>query len=45
MSPGHAAVIRADLAPGSYALVTWLRDYRTGRMHADQGTYELITVE
>ncbi|MEU7897356.1 hypothetical protein AB0B45_31390 [Nonomuraea sp. NPDC049152] len=45
MSPGRSAVMAADLAPGTYALVTWLPDYRTGRGHAAQGMHEIITVE
>ncbi|MEU8110564.1 hypothetical protein AB0C18_43360 [Nonomuraea muscovyensis] len=45
MSPGQSAVVRADLSPGTYALVTWLPDYRTGRGHAAQGMHEILTVE
>ncbi|WP_431896360.1 hypothetical protein [Nonomuraea sp. bgisy101] len=45
MSPGRSAIVRADLPPGPYALVTWLPDYRTGRGHAAQGMHELLTVE
>ncbi|MEW2353791.1 hypothetical protein [Spirillospora sp. NPDC029432] len=45
LSPGRSAVLAADLRPGTYALVTWLTDYRTGRMHAAQGMHEIVTVE
>lgn len=45
MSPGQSAVIQADLPPGTYALVTWLPDYRTGHGHAAQGMHEVLTVQ
>jgi len=44
LSPGRSTVISAELRPGTYALVTWVTDYRTGRMHAAQGMNEIITV-
>jgi len=45
LSPGRSTVISAELRPGTYALVTWVTDYRTGRMHAAQGMNEIITVK
>ncbi|MEU6041229.1 hypothetical protein ABZ801_38135 [Actinomadura sp. NPDC047616] len=45
LSPGRSTVISAALRPGTYALVTWMTDYRTGRMHAAQGMHEIITVK
>jgi hypothetical protein len=44
LSPGRSTVVSAELRPGTYALVTWVTDYRTGRMHAAQGMNEIITV-
>ncbi|XVQ11373.1 hypothetical protein ACQP1W_02005 [Spirillospora sp. CA-255316] len=44
LSPGRSTVISAGLRPGTYALVTWLTDYRTGRMFAAQGMHEIVTV-
>jgi hypothetical protein len=44
LSPGRSTVIAAGLRPGTYALVTWLTDYRTGRMFAAQGMHEIVTV-
>lgn len=44
LSPGRAAVLETELPAGSYALVTWVRDLRTGRMFAALGMHALITV-
>ncbi|MFB4320073.1 hypothetical protein [Actinomadura sp. 21ATH] len=44
LSPGRTAVLSVGLRPGTYALVTWITDYRTGRMHAAQGMHEIVTV-
>jgi hypothetical protein len=44
LSPGRTAVLRAELPPGEYALVTWVRDLDTGRMLAQEGMRELVTV-
>lgn len=45
LSPGQSATLSADLPSGTYALVTWVRDLRTGRMFAAQGMRALIRVE
>ncbi|MFD2765807.1 hypothetical protein [Micromonospora eburnea] len=44
-SPGRSVVLDAPLPAGRYALVTWVRDLRTGRMFAAEGMRTLITVE
>ncbi|MGI5171385.1 hypothetical protein ACQEU3_44250 [Spirillospora sp. CA-253888] len=44
LSPGRTTVLAPGLKPGTYALVTWVTDYRTGRMHAAQGMHEIVTV-
>lgn len=44
LSPGRSVTITAGLRPGSYALVTWLRDHDTGRLLAAQGMHEIVTV-
>jgi hypothetical protein len=44
LSPGRSAVLDAPLPPGEYALVTWVRDIRTGKMFAARGMRALITV-
>ncbi|MDD9375772.1 hypothetical protein M8Z33_03600 [Streptomyces sp. ZAF1911] len=45
LSPGRSVTLSAELPPGNYALVTWVRDLRTGRMFAAQGMRALIRVE
>ncbi|MGE7384278.1 hypothetical protein ACQKM2_02075 [Streptomyces sp. NPDC004126] len=45
LSPGRSATLSAELPTGNYALVTWVRDLRTGRMFAAQGMRALIRVE
>ncbi|MFJ8011751.1 hypothetical protein [Streptomyces sp. NPDC096339] len=45
LSPGRSAVLTTDLPPGEYALVTWVRDLRTGSMFAARGMRMLITVQ
>jgi hypothetical protein len=44
LSPGRSAVLDAALPPGEYALVTWVREIRTGKMFAARGMHALITV-
>lgn len=44
MSPWRSAVFRADLPPGEYALVTWIRDLRSGERLAVEGMRELISI-
>lgn len=44
LSPGRSAVLDTALPPGEYALVTWVREIRTGRMFAARGMRSLITV-
>jgi hypothetical protein len=44
LSPGRAAVFSAALPAGRYALVTWIRDLRTGQMYATQGMRTLVTL-
>lgn len=44
MSPGRTAVLQADLPAGNYALVTWVRNLDTGRMLAQDGMRDLVTV-
>ncbi|MFC5749566.1 hypothetical protein [Actinomadura rugatobispora] len=45
LSPGRSTVISVGLRPGTYALVTWITDYRTGRMFAAQGMHEIVTLK
>ncbi|GIH97318.1 hypothetical protein ACFFMN_38175 [Planobispora siamensis] len=44
MSPSRAALLTAALPPGEYALVTWVRNLRTGRMLAQEGMRELVDI-
>jgi hypothetical protein len=44
MSPGRSAVFSAGLPAGEYALVTWVRDLRTGTMLAAEGMRALVTL-
>jgi hypothetical protein len=44
LSEGRAAVIEPGLAPGAYALVTWVIDLDTGRMRSARGMHQLVTV-
>ncbi|MBG0827097.1 hypothetical protein HS041_04890 [Planomonospora sp. ID67723] len=44
MSPSRAALMTAALPPGEYALVTWVRNLRTGRMFAQEGMRELVNI-
>ncbi|MBP2320382.1 hypothetical protein JOF56_000767 [Kibdelosporangium banguiense] len=44
LSPNHTTIIQTALQPGLYALVTWYPDFRTGRMLAAEGKFELVTI-
>lgn len=44
LSEGRAAVIEPGLAPGEYALVTWMIDLESGTMRAASGMHQLVTV-
>ncbi|GII05179.1 hypothetical protein Pta02_71870 [Planobispora takensis] len=44
MSPSRAALLTTALPPGEYALVTWVRNLRTGRMLAQEGMRELVNI-
>ncbi|HEY9412805.1 MAG TPA: hypothetical protein VIP77_24745 [Jiangellaceae bacterium] len=44
MSPDRTAVLTVDLPPGQYALVTWVRDLRTGHLLAAEGMHTLVTI-
>jgi hypothetical protein len=44
MSPGRSAVFSAELPVGEYALVTFVRDLRTGAMLAAEGMRALVAI-
>jgi hypothetical protein len=44
MSPWRSAVFRADLSSGEYALVTWIRDLRSGDRLAAEGMRRLVSI-
>lgn len=44
LSPGRSAIFAAALPAGPYALVTWIRDLRTGQLYATQGMRTLVTL-
>jgi hypothetical protein len=44
ISPGLASVFHADFTPGTYALLTYVRDPATGVGRAYEGTFKIITL-
>ena len=44
MSPWRSAVFRTDLPSGEYALVTWIRDLRSGERLAAEGMRQLVQI-
>ena len=44
IAPGHSAVVQPGLAPGPYALVSWVADLENGAGRAAQGMHTLVTV-
>ncbi|ALG06133.1 hypothetical protein [Kibdelosporangium phytohabitans] len=45
MSPWRSAALSTALPSGEYALVTWVRELRTGKMFAARGMRALVTVK
>lgn len=44
ISPGIASVFHADFTPGTYALLTYVRDPATGVGRAYEGTFKIVTL-
>lgn len=44
LAPHRWTMIRTDLPPGTYALVTWYPNFEDHNMLAAQGQFELITI-